>query len=96
VERGQEAGTHQSIGGGTSPFIGRCGHLDFQRAGSWLEVGLSPGLSPLFAFPVEVPLLSTAVGPSQVGPSLRAVMRSWCFLSFSLLSNVPVIVYRHG
>jgi hypothetical protein len=41
VHRGQEAGTHQSIGGGTSSSIWRQGHLDLQ----WLPLqrGQGPG-----------------------------------------------------
>jgi hypothetical protein len=41
VECGQEAGSHQSIGGGTSPSIWRRGHLDLQ----WLPLqrGQGPG-----------------------------------------------------
>jgi hypothetical protein len=51
VEHGQEAGTHQFMGGGISPSIWRRGHLDLQwlplqRAGSRLGVG-----SPLFCIP---------------------------------------------
>jgi hypothetical protein len=83
VECGQEAGTHQSIGGGTSPSIWRHGHLDLQwlplqRAGSLLGVGLSPRLSPLFAFPVEVPLLSTMVANSRHRPQLGGAFSESC------------------
>jgi hypothetical protein len=94
VECGQEAGTHQYIRGGTLPSIWWQGHLDLQwlplqRAGSWLGARVSPGLSPLnilcrSAPPVHHGIKFRIQSPIRWGP-LRAAMRPWCLLSFSLL-----------
>jgi hypothetical protein len=73
-----------------------------ERAGSWWGLGLSPGLSPFWAFSVEEPLLSTMVASSGCRPQLGGALPESCnevmvsFILLSLFSNVPVIVYRHG
>jgi hypothetical protein len=73
-----------------------------ERAGSLLGEGLSPSLSPFWAFSAEVPFLSTMVESSGCRPQLggalsessNEVMVSLIF--FPPVDKVPVIVYRHG
>jgi hypothetical protein len=49
-----------------------------------------------FAFPVEVPLLSTMVANSRCRPQSGGGSNEVMSLIFLSASNVPVIVYRHG
>jgi hypothetical protein len=64
--------------------------------------GLSLRLLPFWAFPVEVPLLSTMVASSGCGPQSGGALPEICnevmvfSILFFLFSNVLVIVYRHG
>jgi hypothetical protein len=89
--------------GPTNSYIWRWGHLDLCREGRVLqEVGLSPRLSPFWAFSVEVPLLSTMVASSDCKPQLDRTLPE-CFIEvtvflvfFPPFSNVLVLVYRHG
>jgi hypothetical protein len=73
-----------------------------ERARSQWGPGLSPGLSPFWAFSVEVPLLSTMVASSRYRPQLGGALPESCdevmvpFILFFLFSDVLVIVYRHG
>jgi hypothetical protein len=103
--------------GGWDPSIHRRWHLTFhlkmgalrppvvtfaERAGSWLGVGLSPKMSPFWAFSAEVLLLSTSVASSGCRPqsggalseSSNEVMMS--LILFCPVSKVPDIqTYRH-
>jgi hypothetical protein len=73
-----------------------------ERAGSWLGAGLSPGLSPFWAFSVEGPLLSTIVESSGCRPQLGEVLSEssnevmMSLIFFSPVSKVTVIIYRYG
>jgi hypothetical protein len=73
-----------------------------ERAGSRWGQGLSPRLSPFWAFPAEVPQYTMVGGTSGCRSLLGGALPEGCdevmvsFILFSLFSGIPVIVYRHG
>jgi hypothetical protein len=73
---------HRSIGGGTLPSIWRCGNLDLQ-SGNLCREGRVPVGAGAVSQAVSFLVAGSGHRPSQVGHSLRVVMRSWCLLPFS-------------
>jgi hypothetical protein len=95
IHRRLHLASHLEIGALRPPVV-----TFAERAGSQLGVELTPGLSPLSILCRSVPSVQVASSGCrpQLGQALsessNEVMMSLIF--FSPVSNVPVIVYRHG